>query len=107
MPIDIKSLNAAELKELAKQIEKRVVEVEKETLKTALKEMHAIADKLGVSFEAVIAMHRGKDRKSTKKSTAKNVNPDNRSQTWTGRGRQPLWIKEALNAGKSIDDLRV
>ena len=34
-------------------------------------------------------------------------NPDNDSQTWTGTGRKPAWIIEALSSGKTHEDLRV
>ena len=107
MSIDISGLNAAELKELAVKIEKRAVEVEKETLQTALKEMRAIANKLGVAFEDVIALHSGKGKNAATKSAAKYANPDDPAQTWTGRGRKPAWVKTALEAGKSIDDLTI
>lgn len=107
MSIDISKLNAAELKELAGKIEKRVVEVEKETLQTALKEMRAVADKLGVAFEDVIALHSGKGKKTATKAAAKYANPADPSQTWTGRGRKPAWVKQALESGKSIDDLMI
>lgn len=28
-------------------------------------------------------------------------------KTWTGRGLQPKWLKEALASGKSLDDLKI
>ena len=40
-------------------------------------------------------------------STAKYANPANPSDTWSGRGRKPRWFESALEAGKSVDDLRV
>ena len=32
--------------------------------------------------------------------------PDDPSKTWSGRGRRPGWVNEALDAGRSLDDLR-
>ncbi|WP_425415751.1 H-NS family nucleoid-associated regulatory protein [Paracoccus chinensis] len=29
----------------------------------------------------------------------------NPEQTWSGRGRRPQWINEALEAGRTLDDL--
>ena len=107
MSIDINELSAVDLKELAIKIEKRVVEVEKENLHLALTEMRAIADRLGVAFEDVIALHKGRGRKPGTKVAAKYANPDDPSQTWTGRGRKPAWVHAALEAGKSIDDLTI
>ncbi|WP_426190032.1 H-NS family nucleoid-associated regulatory protein [Massilia sp. DWR3-1-1] len=34
-------------------------------------------------------------------------NQDDASQTWSGRRRQPLWIKAWLAEGKRMDDLGV
>ena len=33
-------------------------------------------------------------------------NPDAPSQTWSGRGRQPMWVRRLLAAGKTMEDLR-
>lgn len=33
-------------------------------------------------------------------------NPDAPFQTWTGRGRQPMWVIRLLAAGKTLEDLR-
>ena len=37
----------------------------------------------------------------------KYQNPDNPSQTWSGRGKTPRWISEFLLSGKKIDELRI
>ena len=34
-------------------------------------------------------------------------NPNNPSETWSGRGKQPHWVRNLLAAGTSLDDLRV
>jgi DNA-binding protein H-NS len=34
-------------------------------------------------------------------------NPDNSSETWSGRGKQPRWLVALLNAGRQIDDFRI
>jgi len=34
-------------------------------------------------------------------------NPVHPEQTWSGRGKQPIWIREALAAGRPMDDFRV
>src|SRR5262245_55364862 len=34
-------------------------------------------------------------------------NPDNPSETWSGRGRQPRWLVALLRAGGRIDDFRI
>jgi DNA-binding protein H-NS len=34
-------------------------------------------------------------------------NPDDPSETWAGRGKQPRWLAEQLRSGKSLDDFRI
>ena len=34
-------------------------------------------------------------------------NPDDPSQTWSGRGRQPRWLTAQLRSGKRIEDFRI
>lgn len=40
-------------------------------------------------------------------SVAKYANPDDRSQTWTGRGRKPNWLAARLKKGAKIDDFAI
>ena len=34
-------------------------------------------------------------------------NPDDSSETWSGRGKRPRWLVALLKAGKQIDDFRI
>jgi DNA-binding protein H-NS len=34
-------------------------------------------------------------------------NPEQPSQTWAGRGKQPRWVLELLATGRTIEDLRI
>ena len=34
-------------------------------------------------------------------------NPDQPSETWAGRGKQPRWLVAKLDSGKRIDDFRI
>ncbi len=34
-------------------------------------------------------------------------NPENPSETWAGRGKQPRWLTAQLRSGKRIDDFRI
>jgi DNA-binding protein H-NS len=41
------------------------------------------------------------------KSVAKFANPDDRSQTWTGRGRRPAWLIARLKKGVTLDSFKI
>ena len=34
-------------------------------------------------------------------------NPENPSETWAGRGKQPRWLTAQLRSGRRIDDFRI
>jgi DNA-binding protein H-NS len=34
-------------------------------------------------------------------------NPDDRSQTWAGRGKQPRWLTAQLRSGRRVDEFRI
>jgi DNA-binding protein H-NS len=34
-------------------------------------------------------------------------NPCNSAETWTGRGRHPKWVREALASGLRLEDLAI
>jgi DNA-binding protein H-NS len=34
-------------------------------------------------------------------------NPSNSAETWSGRGRQPKWVREALARGARLEDLAI
>lgn len=107
MAIDITGLSVSELETLSQEIEARKVQVSEEAKKNAYNEMLAIAEKHGVSFEEVVALHSGKSRKSGPKAAAKYANPNDPTQTWSGRGRKPGWVHEILNTGKSLEDIAI
>lgn len=41
------------------------------------------------------------------KSAAKYANPDNKSETWTGRGRKPNWLVAKLKKGANMADFAI
>ena len=47
------------------------------------------------------------ERRHYSRVPAKYRNPEKPSQTWSGRGRTPMWIKRLRMEGKSIEDLRI
>lgn len=46
-------------------------------------------------------------RRSSGKVAPKYRNPNNASQTWTGRGKQPIWVREILAQGRSLESIAI
>lgn len=102
---DIKwdSLSLDELKAIQKDAAKAIASFEARKRKEALAAVEAKAAEMGFSLGDLVG---GAKTKSTK-SAPKYCHPENPAMTWTGKGRQPNWIKEALANGKSLDDLLI
>lgn len=64
-----------------------------------------IAQGAGLSVEQLLSK---KAPKAAKQSDAqlKYRNPDDPTQQWSGRGRQPGWAKALIASGKSLDDAK-
>jgi DNA-binding protein H-NS len=50
---------------------------------------------------------RGRHFLKGRKLAPKYRNPQNRSETWAGRGVMPLWLRDQLKRGKKLDDFAV
>jgi DNA-binding protein H-NS len=46
-------------------------------------------------------------RRPYPKVRPKFQNPDDPSETWAGRGKQPRWLRKQLRSGKQLEDLRI
>lgn len=51
--------------------------------------------------------HKQEKRRPYPKVHPKYRNPDRPSETWSGRGKQPRWVKTQLRLGKKVDDLLI
>lgn len=72
------------------------------------KDMERLAKEAGVSLDELFNEATAKPAKASKGSVAaKYRNPNDATQTWTGRGRQPLWVVAALAEGKLLSDLEI
>lgn len=99
-------MSYAELKAIAPMVAMRITEREKaerEAVKAELKEMAKakgfdLADLFGDG---------GKPVKEKKTVPPKYRNPADATQTWTGRGRKPRWIVDALASGGTLDDFLI
>jgi DNA-binding protein H-NS len=47
------------------------------------------------------------ERRQYPKVFPKYCNPNDPSQTWSGRGKTPRWVNELLVSGKNIEELRI
>lgn len=84
------------------QLEKR--EAKRKT--DALKAIEEAAEKFGFSLDELASVT-GKRKSGFMKGVPKYAHPEDKTQTWTGKGRKPKWFDEALAAGISPEDMEI
>ena len=57
--------------------------------------------------QAALAELQPQPAKMVNPSTPKYRDPEKPENTWAGRGKQPGWLKEKLDAGASLDDFLI
>ena len=111
--MDLSKLSVGDLRALQDQVTKQLKVAAEKDISKAREEIHAIAQRAGISLQELLsASHgkksgKGKPVKAAGKVRVQFRNPSNAEQQWTGRGRQPQWVKEWLDAGEALDALRV
>jgi DNA-binding protein H-NS len=50
---------------------------------------------------------RARERRPYPPVLPKFFNPEDPSQTWAGRGKQPRWMMQQLKSGRHVDDFRI
>ncbi|KRW96556.1 H-NS family nucleoid-associated regulatory protein [Paracoccus sp. MKU1] len=102
--IDLNALSLAELKQLEKSVAKAITSFEDRRKAEARAAAEAVAKEHGFSLGELAEMTPAHKRATV---APKYRHPENPEITWSGRGRKPGWIAEALEAGKSLEDFAI
>jgi len=104
--MDLSKMSSSELRNLQEQTKRELKNREGADKQKAREQIFAIAQAVGVPLKELLGGSQPKSGKGSKVE-ARYRNPADASQKWTGRGRQPKWVKDWVEGGKSIDDLRI
>jgi DNA-binding protein H-NS len=100
-------LSETELTDLLANAEKTLQERQMSKHKEVLAEIKALAASIGVSLEIANGPSKKAPARKGAKVPIKYRNPENKSETWTGRGVTPKWLRSLMEKGKQLDDFRV
>ena len=104
--MDFSTLTVVELRDLQQQIPGELKRREAQDKVKILNDARAFVKARGYALEDLL----GKEVKAkgpTRKVKVKYRHPNNHTLEWTGRGRQPKWVAEWLDAGGRLEDLTV
>ncbi|MGY0505545.1 H-NS histone family protein [Luteimonas sp. e5] len=116
--MDINSLNTRELTQLISEATKRKkVLAKRKPINQVRASVNRIVRTSGYTFEELFgvpapkatkrATRKTTARKSTGKVPPKYRDPANPENTWTGRGRQPLWLVAYTDAGRDVNEFLI
>jgi DNA-binding protein H-NS len=115
--VDAKDIDWSEFTD--EEIERFITELQSERTKRADEKRRVLREQIesmvkehGISLTELFPQA-GKSRSPRKEArkrgeqTAKYRNPADPTQTWSGNGRKPAWLIEALASGKTLEDFEV
>lgn len=101
-PDDLSRLAYDELLSRRNEIEAEIAARGTAELDALKAKLTAIATAQGLSLADLFASR----RKPRRAAAPRYRNPDNPSETWSGRGKPPRWLQERIEAGAQKDDFR-
>ncbi len=103
MNIDLEAMTLGELRDLQKQVGRQIETFEARQRQKALDAAKEAASQYGFSLKDLVG-----DVRTPKPAIApKYADPDDKTLTWSGRGRKPRWLQARLDEGRSLDDLAI
>lgn len=113
MSIKLDGMTRKDLEKLQTKIENQLSKLVTDERKKARAAAEKAVNAMGFRLDEILdeaAAKRGRKKAGAKPAQAaapKFAHPENPSVTWTGKGRQPKWYKEAIEAGKTPDDMAI
>jgi DNA-binding protein H-NS len=103
--MDLSGLSVKDLRVLQEQVKHEIKKREREDVVKAREQILAIAESVGLPLKDIIGSNL-----RTKTATTVAVryrHPSDASLQWTGRGRQPKWVKDWVESGQALAALQV
>lgn len=103
--MDLSGLSVKDLRALQEQVKQEIKKREHEDVAKAREQILAIAQSVGIPLKDLI----GNNARTKAAATVavRYRHPSDTSLQWTGRGRQPKWVKDWVESGQALAALRV
>ncbi|MEO1867651.1 MAG: H-NS histone family protein [Methylococcales bacterium] len=102
---DYNNLSEQELESVIAQAQQTLIEKKNNKRKEVIAEIKALAASINITIEI-----KGETKKNPTKNSkvaAKYRNPEDSSQTWSGRGLTPKWMQALIAGGYNKRDLEI
>lgn len=103
---DLSNYSLAQLRKLETQVVDELKTRQFLGISQAREQILHIAQSAGISVTELLS---GKQSKASKgqQVPVKYRHPDDPTQQWSGRGRQPRWVKAWISSGKNLAEIKV
>jgi DNA-binding protein H-NS len=106
--INVDKMSLKELVDLEAKVKKALAAARDKERGDLKRKMAEMAENHGFSVAELFGGGRGKGAAKGKSlGVAKYANPENKSDTWTGRGRKPNWLLERMKKGSKLADFEI
>ena len=99
---DIQNKSQEELMALIAEAQAQLEALKRSQHKEVIAQIKELAASIGVTVD----IHET-SKATSAKIPAKFCNPDNPSQTWTGRGMAPKWLKDLVEKGQDKNEFLI
>jgi DNA-binding protein H-NS len=99
----LEKMSYVELVNLQRRVEEAISEKRVADAQATKEQLRQMAEKAGFDIKELFG-RRGSPKGS---GVPKYRNPKDTSQTWTGRGRKPNWLVDAVKKGAKIDSFAI
>jgi DNA-binding protein H-NS len=99
---EIQNKSSEELLAIIAEAQTHLEALKRSKYKAVIAQIKELAASIGVTLE----IHEA-GKATSAKIPAKYRNPDNHSQTWTGRGLAPKWLKALIAAGHDKNEFLI
>jgi DNA-binding protein H-NS len=99
----IEKLSYVELINLQKRVEEAIAEKRAADAQTTKEQLRQMAEKAGFDIKELF----GKRGSPKGTGVAKYRNTKDSAQTWTGRGRKPNWLVDAVKKGAKLESFAI
>ncbi|MFG6501447.1 MULTISPECIES: H-NS histone family protein [unclassified Sulfitobacter] len=110
---ELKAMPRKELEKLLADVKKALASAKARDQREAKKAAAKAAAEFGFSLNDIAETAAPLPKKKTKTKAAKKpskpvfANPEDATQTWTGKGRQPNWYREQVATGTDPETMRI
>ena len=113
MAVDLSGMSRSQLEKLRNDVDNAIEKAKEKDRADAKSAAEKAAAEFGFSLDDLTGDGSGRNRRTSRKSGPKTIsdpkyaNPADPDETWTGKGRQPKWYRQAMDDGMKPEQLEI